>query len=252
MRRINLTLAFIVLATLCTVALRADVTALCREFDEAMESLDVKGAKGIIDRAGKEDPQSCQVLYRQARMNVILGDMETNEERRSVLYNQAVDAATKALQRNNTCMGAYVYRAAANGKIALTKGIFSVGGVVTSVRDDATTAIQLRNDTPQRLAAAYYILGRTHLNVQRKPKILRMPLGLGWGNYDEALKYLEKARELRKDFIMFELEYAKCLYEGGREREAREIARRIASLPVKEPGDWQRREEAQNLVREWN
>lgn len=233
----------------CVDAL-ADVNSLCSQFDSQIESMDVRGARQTIDKALQEDGSSCNALYRLARVLVIQGDQETDEQKRASFYNQSVDAANKALQRNSSCMGAYVYRAAANGKIALSKGIFSVGGVVTSVRDDATKAIQLHNDSPQRLAAAYYILGRTHLNVQRKPKFVRLPLGLGWGNYDEALLYLTKARELRKDFIMFELEYARCLAEGDREQEALSVARRIASLKSLEPGDMKRQQEALELIRE--
>jgi tetratricopeptide (TPR) repeat protein len=228
----------------------ADVNTLCTQFDSQIEALDVRGAKQTIDRALQEDPSSCQALYRLSRVLVLLSDQEQDENKRITMYNQAVDAANKALQKNSSCMGAYVYRAAANGKIALTKGIFSVGAVVTQVRDDATKAIQLHNDTPQRLAAAYYILGRTHLNVQRKPKFVRLPLGLGWGNYDEALQYLSKARELRKDFIMFELEYARCLAEGDREQEALAVARRISALKPLEPGDQKRQQEAIEFIKD--
>ncbi|MFM7774639.1 MAG: hypothetical protein ACKOAG_12440 [Candidatus Kapaibacterium sp.] len=241
---------FIVLFVAGIIELRADVTSLCAQFDAQVESMDVRGAKQTIDRALQEDGGSCQALYRSARILVIMADQEPDEQKRAVLYQQAVDAANKALQKNGSCMGAYVYRAAANGKIALSKGIFTVGGVVTSVRDDATKAIQLHNDTPQRLAAAYYILGRTHLNVQRKPKFVRLPLGLGWGNYDEAMTYLTKARELRKDFIMFELEYARCLAEGDRSQEAKSVAQRIAGLKPMEPGDVKRQQEAVELLRD--
>lgn len=244
------TLILLLLVTVFATRLHADTNALCAQFDTQIEALDVRGAKQTIDKALQEDGGSCHALYRLARVLVLMADQESDEQKRSAMYAQAVDAANKALQKNGSCMGAYVYRAAANGKIALSKGIFTVGGVVTSVRDDATKAIQLHNDTPQRLAAAYYILGRTHLNVQRKPKFIRLPLGLGWGNHDEAMTYLSKARELRKDFIMFELEYARCLAEGGREQEAVAVARRVASLKPQEPGDQKRQQEALELIRE--
>ncbi|MFM8437661.1 MAG: hypothetical protein ACKOAX_04240, partial [Candidatus Kapaibacterium sp.] len=61
---------------------------------------------------------------------------------------------------------------------------------------------------------------------------------------------LTKARELRKDFIMFELEYARCLAEGDREQEAKSVAQRIAGLKPMEPGDVKRQQEAVELLRD--
>jgi Prolyl oligopeptidase family len=164
------------------------------------------------------------------------------------MYNKALDFANKAIAVNGKSMGGFVYRAAANGKIALFKGIFSVASVVNAVRDDATKAIQLNNETPERLAAACYILGRAHLNLVKKPKLVRLPLGLGWGNIEDANAYLKRARQLRPNFVTFELEYARCLAEMELEKDAISLAQRIGSMPNKEPGDQQRKMEAVQLI----
>lgn len=241
-------LFIIVLAVVLCTPLSADVAQLCKEFDTQIESLDIKGARSTIDEAMREDGKSHEVLFREARMHVILGDQEWQEEKKLSLYNKAVDYANKAIAANPKSMGGYVYRAAANGKVALFKGIFSVASVVNSVRDDATKAIQLNNDSPERLAAACYILGRTHLNLVKKPKLLRMPLGLGWGNIEEAYANLKRARSLRPNFVMFELEYARCLAEMDQEADAMNVARKVAGLPNKEPGDQQRKIDAAQLI----
>ncbi|MFN4985145.1 MAG: hypothetical protein ACK45E_04050 [Ignavibacteria bacterium] len=226
----------------------ADVQQLCKQFDDQVEALDVKGAKNTIDAALKEDARSHDVLYRQARIHNILGDQEWQEDKKLALYTKALDYANKAIAVNAKSMGGYVYRAAANGKIALFKGIFSVASVVNAVRDDATKAIQLNNETPERMAAACYILGRAHLNLVKKPKLVRLPLGLGWGNIEDANTYLKKARQLRPNFITFELEYARLLVEMELEKDAVAVAQRIASMQNKEPGDQQRKQEALQLI----
>lgn len=239
-------LAFVVIATIGS----ADVQQLCKQFDNQIEALDVKGAKATIDVALKEDGKSHDVLYRQARIHNILGDQESQDDKKLAMYNKAYDYANKAIANNAQSMGGYVYRAAANGKIALFKGIFSVASVVNAVRADATKAIQLNNESPERLAAACYILGRAHLNLVKKPKLFRLPLGLGWGNVEEASTYLKRARQLRPNFVMFELEYARCLAEMDMEKEAIGVAQKISSLPNKEPGDQQRKQEAQQLIKD--
>jgi len=239
-----LLLAFVLMTTVGS----ADVQQLCNQFDDQIEALDVKGAKNTIDAALREDPKSHDVLYRQARIHNILGDQEWQEDKKLAMYNKALDYGNKAIAVNGKSMGGYVYRAAANGKIALFKGIFSVASVVNAVRDDAARAIQLNNETPERLAAACYILGRAHLNLVKKPKLFRLPLGLGWGNIEEASTYLKRARQLRPNFVTFELEYARLLVEMELEKDAIAVAQRIASMPNKEPGDQQRKQEALQLI----
>lgn len=243
-------LALVVLLVTASAMSIADVQQLCKQYDTQMEALDVKGAKNTIESAYKEDAKSDDVLFRLARLHVILGDQEWQEEKKLPLYNKALDYANKAIASNGKSMGGYVYRAAANGKIALFKGIFSVASVVNSVRDDATKAIQLNNDTPERLAAACYILGRTHLNLVKKPKLVRLPLGLGWGNIEEAYANIKRARQLRPNFVMFELEYARCLAEMEMEKDAIATAQRIAGLQNKEPGDQQRKQDALQLIQD--
>ena len=246
MRSLLLAIALLVSTTF---TLRADVPSLCASFDTQIEALDVKGARQAIEQAYKEAPSSYDVLYRMARLNIILGDQETDENNKLPYYTKGVEYADKALASNGKGMSGYVYRAAANGKVALFKGIFSVGGVVNKVRDDAWSAIKLNNETPQRLASAHYILGRAHLNLTKKPKLVRYPLGLAWGNIEEAYENLKKARELRPDFIMFELEYARVLIAMDREEEGKAIARKIAGLSLKEPGDRERRNDALELLK---
>jgi hypothetical protein len=77
---------------------------------------------------------------------------------------------------------------------------------------------------------------------------MRMPLGLAWGNLDDAIKYLAKAVELRGDFIMFRLDYARALQKDDKLDQAREQLKEIASLKVQEYGDEERKKEAAYLL----
>lgn len=222
----------------------------CRQFDDLVEQRNVDKAKLVIEEAYRQDSEQYEVLFRMSRLHVLLGDAEQNEDRQLKLYEKGVEFANKAIAVNGKGMGGYVYRAASNGKVALFKGIFSVGDVVTKVRDDAWYAIRLNNEGAERLAAAHYILGRAHLALSYKPGWIRGPLGLGWGDLEEAHTHLKKARELRPGFIMFELEYARCLVEMDEEEAAKTIARSIAALKLQEPGDDKRKREAEELIEE--
>ena len=87
----------------------------------------------------------------------------------------------------------YVRRAIANGRIALFEGIFSAIGSVNDVKDDCEKAIQLGNGGNYVQALAHYVLGRGHLKVCEKAYLVRLPLGLGWGDTEEAVRHLETA-----------------------------------------------------------
>ncbi len=230
--------------------LQGSIADRCRKFDALVEQLNVAKAKLAIEDAHELEPTNYDVLFRMARLHVLLGDQEADEDRQLALYEEALGYANDAIKANGKGMGGYVYRAAANGKVALFKGIFSVGDVVTKVRDDAWYAINLNNEGTERLAAAHYILGRAHLALSYKPGWIRGPLGLGWGDLNEAHTHLKKARELRPGFIMFELEYARCLVEMDEEGAATKIARSIASMKLQEPGDDKRKREAEELLEE--
>ena len=232
------------------VQAQSPVEQACTAFDQAVERMDLKTAKSTLMSLQAPASTAYDVLYRMARLHVLLGNDERNEQQQLALYEKALDYGNRAVASNSKGMGGYVYRAAANGKIALFKGIFSVADVVARVRDDASQAIRLSNDTPKMLAAAHYILGRAHLNLAKKPKIFRAPLGLGWGSIDEAFRNLKRARELRPGFIMFELEYANCLAEMDDENGAIAHARTIAGMRNQEPGDPQRKQDAVALIRD--
>jgi predicted Zn-dependent protease len=79
---------------------------------------------------------------------------------------------------------------------------------------------------------------------------VRLPLGLGWGNIEEAYANIKRARQLRPNFVMFELEYARCLAEMEMEKDAIAAAQRIAGLQNKEPGDQQRKQDALQLIQD--
>jgi tetratricopeptide (TPR) repeat protein len=141
---------------------------------------------------------------------------------------------------------AYCRRAIATGRVALFKGVFSVGGLVNSTRDDCQKAIELDSSN----AAAYYVLGRAHAKLVEKPRIVRWPLGLGWGNIDDAIKNYEKAIALRPNFIMYRLDAARAFVENDEYTKAREQLNVIPTLPKEDEDDDQFRKDAQALLDE--
>ncbi len=243
-------IAFCVLGLGWATALAQSLEPALERFDRWMDQGKVEAAKQVMDSLLHIAPDRYAVLWRAARVWVVYGETLPTEEQQQAAYERAKKYADQAVRKNPNGMEGYIYRAAANGKIALFKGVFSVAPVVAAVRDDAQRAIALRNRTPFLLALAHYILGRTHLKLAEKPKLLRLPLGLGWGDLDTALKHLRKAVALDSTYIRFRLGYARALLEDGQEEAAKRQLQKVLQLPLRTPEDPEYQREAKQLLRE--
>ncbi|MCS6989535.1 MAG: tetratricopeptide repeat protein [Chloroherpetonaceae bacterium] len=242
----------VVLLLLAPLRLAAqDVKALCEKTDAMLEARNLAEAKKAIEEAYKLAPKDYDVLCRYSRALILYGD-EQKESEQEKIYLKALELAEEAVAQNPNHALGYVRRAAARGKVALFKGVLSVADMVKATRDDAEKAIKLNNAGEQVLASAHYILGRAHLKLAEQPKVVRKPLGLDWGNLDEALAHLKKATELRKGYIMFHLDYARALAKKKQIDEAKKELALISQMPATEFGDEARKQEAFALLSELN
>jgi tetratricopeptide (TPR) repeat protein len=194
------------------------------------------------------EPNNYEALWRISRAFVDIGEhlpTATEQEKTQQLqtYEKALEFANKAIAANaNGAMG-YTRRAIANGRIALFKGVWESLDLVKQTKADCEKALVLDPREP----AAYYVLGRTHMKVSEKPRIVRWPLGLGWANLDDAVKNYEKAIALRPDFIMYRLDCARAYVEQDEYAKARAHLTAIATLPTMDEDDSQFRKDAQEL-----
>ncbi|MFQ3596993.1 MAG: tetratricopeptide repeat protein [Chloroherpetonaceae bacterium] len=241
---------FVLLFALLPVSMFGqDVKAWCEKTDAALSARNLAEAKKAIEEAYKLAPKDYDVLCRYSRVLALFGD-EQKESEQEKIYLRALELADEAVSLNSGHALGYVRRAAARGKVALFKGVLSVADMVKATRDDAEKAIKLQNDGEQTLASAHYILGRAHLKLAEQPKVIRKPLGLDWGNLDDAVQHLKKATELRNGYIMFHLDYARALVKKKQIDEAKRELTAISQMQPTEFGDEARKQEAFSLLSE--
>ena len=219
--------------------------------DSLFFKFDNEGARNVLINADETYPNNSDVFWRLCRVETHIADRmpaSTDELKDAKLkaYQEALEYGDSAVAANPNNSNAYTFRAAANGKIALFKGVFSVAPIVKQVRDDCQRAISLAPGN----SVAYYILGRTHAKLAEKPTIFRWPLGLAWGNLDDAIRYYQKAISLDPNFVMFRFDLANAYVNDNDYQKAREQLNAIPSIPNRDQVDDSLKIESQKLLQE--
>jgi tetratricopeptide (TPR) repeat protein len=203
--------------------------------------------------ADKQSKNNWEILWRISRTYVYLGQElpSTNDQQKQAQlakYQEGLNYANRAVQLAPDKSITYLRRAIVNGRIALFKGVFTAIGLVNDVKADIEKAIQLNNGDKEIMAACHYVLGRTHAKVCEKSKWIRVPLGLGWGDIDVALKEFQKAVDMRPEFKMYHLDYAKALISEKEWARAKEQLSKIPALPKLDEEDDAFTAEAKSLL----
>ncbi len=219
----------------------------------ALKDFNDTKALDVFLQADKVSPNNWEVLWRLSRSYVDIGEhlpATTDAQKKEIehKYQLAFDYADKAVKLAPEKSVTYLRRAIANGRIALSKGVFSVIGIVKDVKADLEKGIKLNNGGVDVQATLHYVLGRTHTKVCEKSKFIRVPLGLGWGDMDVAFAEFQKAIEMRPGFRMYRLDYAKALIEEDEYQKAKEQLYKIRSCPILDEDDSQVATDAAALI----
>jgi tetratricopeptide (TPR) repeat protein len=204
-------------------------------------------------QADKLKPGDWEIMWRISRAIVDIAnkmpeetdeqkDAKNNKYKKSFIY---ADSAVKLAPDQSVT---YLRRAIVEGRIALFEGVFSAIGLVNDVRDDSERAIQLDNGGNYVQALSHYVLGRAHAKVCEKSYLLRLPLGLGWGDMDVAIRELQIAIKLKPNFRMFYLELAKAYIEEDEYELAKENLLMVEKSPVNLEDDDEYLKEAKQLL----
>jgi tetratricopeptide (TPR) repeat protein len=235
-----------------SISVAQSVDELLKQGDQYVEEFNNQKALDTYLQADKLSPNNWDVLWRISRAYIDIAEYlpdktDAQKDEQEKMYKKAFDYANSSVKLAPNQAITYVRRAIANGRIALSQGVFSAIGTVNDVKDDCDKAIQLGNGGNYVQALAYYILGRTNLKVCEKPYLVRLPLGLGWGDTENAVKDLEIAVKLKPNFRMFLFELAKAYVEEDEYDKAKETLKKVEKAPVADEDDNKVLEESKAL-----
>jgi tetratricopeptide (TPR) repeat protein len=252
MKKIFLSILAIFVLTAVTTKAADDVSEYIVKADSLDKLFQYEDALKVLEEANQKFPNNWEVLWRMSRENVYIGNFLKDDDAREAQYVKALGYAEQAVKLAPDQSVTYLRRAIANGKIALFKGVFSVGDLVNSVKADLEKAIELGNGGNYVQAIAHYVLGRTHAKVSEKWKPARSVLGLGWADLEIALKEYATAEKLFPGFAMIHLDYAKALMRDDKYKEAKAELEKVLAAKILDKEDPQRKEEAKELLKEVN
>ncbi len=231
------------------------VDDLLKQGDKYSAEFQNQNALDTYLKADKLSPNNWEVYWRLSRVYVYKAEKMPNtngnqEDEQLAVYQKAYDYADKAVKLAPDKSVTFVRRAIANGKIALFKGVFSVAGVVNSVKSDCEKAIGLGNGGSYVQALAHYILARTNAKVSEKWAPARAVLGLGWADIDVAINEYNIAIKLYPNFRMFYLDLAKAYIRQDEYSKAKENLNNVISSPKRDENDDEVLSEAKKLYEE--
>ena len=253
MRRTNKYFFFIFLITSFIRVNAQSMDDLLEEGEKYYKQFNNEKALEVFKKAEKIDANNSEVLWKLSRTYVDIADrMPTTtgeqEDAQLAVFQKALDYADKSVKLKPDISAGYLRRAIANGKIALFKGVFSVAGVVNSVRADVEKAIQLGNGGNFIQGIAHYVLGRTHAKTSEKWKPARAILGLGWADNEIALTEYKKAIETYPGYMMFYVDYANSLIREDEYKTAREMLNKALTCQFQHQDDEKRLAEAKKTL----
>ncbi len=246
---------FWILIIAISVLQAQSIEELIAKGDSLTKSFQNKKALEAYQQADKLSPDNWEVKWRLSRAIVDIAEhlpAETSEQEDEQLkqYELATKYADEAVKLAPEKSITYLRRAIANGRIALFKGVFSVGSIVDQVKADAEKAIELNNGGNEFQGIAHYVLARTHAKISEKWAPARAVIGLGWADNEIAIDEFKKALKLYPELMMIHLDYARSLVREDLYAEAKTALENALKCPQLDEDDPSRIEEAKELLSE--
>lgn len=189
------------------------------------------------------DSNSFEAFWKLGRSLNLKGET-AEKDSQLVIFEESRDAERHALSLNEDDADAHFQLARALGKIALFKGIFKSASLAKEVRSECLRALEIDSLHD----GAWHILGRWHREVGKKPKILRIPMGLGAANKDDAIAFMQKAIEINPGNIHHHLEMGNTYNRFKMRDSARREYEKCLELAAESPLDKKYQDEAKKML----
>lgn len=191
--------------------------------DRDHAAMNASGALRHYQEAIRVDASNAEALWRASREAIDLGEFD--DRGRDSLYQLGELYARRAVQANPQSANAHFSLAKALGRRALSLGARDRVKFAGEVRKEALEALKLDSTN----AGALAVMGMWHANVMRLSGVSRfLAKNLLGGkvfdeaNWNDAVRYLERAAAVEPDRIVHKLNLAAVYADTGNKARARD------------------------------
>jgi tetratricopeptide (TPR) repeat protein len=184
------------------------------------------------------DPSSAEALIGASYYASRIGNRQP-EGPRKIFFEEAIALAEEALDRYPERADAHLAMAIAQGRLALI--------APARVRMEASQAIRRYAESAlaidPELAGAWHIIGLWHFrmanlsNAERDAGLALYGHAPTGASMDSSLVYLERAVDLRPDFLLYRYNHIRALRLAGHKQEAETALDALLALPPITPDD---------------
>jgi tetratricopeptide (TPR) repeat protein len=231
-----------------SAACRADDAAALNLADASFFAMDYPAAISRYDVLLRSRPDDPQVLWRMARAQVCLAEIQ-DDAKRKTMCEVAEGYARHCLRADSTVAEGHTWLAAALGYIALGEGPRRQSEISKEVLAETDRALRInpRDDAALSIRGSVF---RALGNVSWMKRQLATILfgGVPPGGFEEGETALRQAIALAPDVMRHSYELGVLYLDWGRQEDARRVLERALTMPIRVGIDRPRQEKIKLLL----
>ena len=228
-----------------------DISTLTKEAEKLESSFREYDALQKYKEILRHQPTNLIALCRASDLCSRIGHREQDKAKKADYYKAAKTYAEVALKVNAQSPEANFVMAVAMGRMAMIANGKDKVQYVNEIKRYAENALKYDPNSFK----AYHVLGKWNYEVSNLSAVERGLAKLLFGGIpratlQDAIRYYEKSKSLEANFALNYLELAKAYHRNKQDDKAKELLKKLESLPNKIEDDTRIKKEAKDLLKQ--
>jgi hypothetical protein len=228
-----------------------DISTLVRDAEKLESSFREYDALQKYKEVLRHQPINLNALCRASDLCSRIGHREEDKAKKTDYYKAAKTYAEVALKINAQSAEANFVMAVAMGRMAMISSGKEKVQYVNEIRKYAENTLKYDPNSFK----AYHVLGKWNYEVSNLSAVERGLAKLLFGgipkaSLQDAIRYYEKSKSLESSFALNYLELAKAYHRNKQDDKAKELLKKLETLPNKIEDDTRIKKEGKELLKE--